>query len=841
MLDLLVFFPVLLCGAAADARIDPVPRPILTESLKLWTFDEGDEGWRAEHDCGASADAGRLRVRSDGDDPYLHCPVDLPGGELLLRIKARSQTGGGGEIFWTSTAAPRRSPKQAARFELVHDGRWREYAVRLSVPGNLTDLRLDPGAAPGTFEIESIELLRAEPHPITIEQIEVLPDRIKYAVRNHRAGPLKFSIGDKTNTVDGGATLQMEHPLAANHPLEAATIALRCDGLPPVSRTLFVHHSNRETDWIERPVDGGTIRVARDGSLARIESGGRLAALLGPIVLCGGKVPELKLVDDGPVIRFRGKGVTLSITTADEGLSVAIIAERSCEGPVVRVPGGILPGGIEQGLFAGVEYLGRHERSSSKLDVETDEHIRFAPDPMKVTMPLMAVRTDRATVAVTWADMSLQPVFAVPNFFDCTDDSRMSLRGKRIDATVRIDRGTLEEAILWTVGRRGLPPPPEPPRTRKEQWQLCLDALNGPLRNEDGWGHCVEERWQRRPFDAMPSTIWRISGEVPEVPRLVPGGSHVPNGSIWFVTGRAAAWLDYQRQQVKRHLDRQRPDGSFRYDGKYARGHFEDTASGFCATPAARLLEHAWATGDRAALEGGVRTLEFMKRFRTPRGAQTWEVPLHTPDLLASAYLTWAYVRGWELTGNEEYLHLARKWATTGIPFVYLWSCRPMMLYATTPVLGATNWVAPNWIGMPVQWVGYVYAFALVKLAPHDDSFDWNRLARGILISAEQQQYPDGEYRGCLPDAIELDTQRRRPWTINPCSMVSLRLALEGELDFLSVAADEHHRIASPLPVTIRDATAHILGQPGLEYQVIIDGSRIVDVKSKGHDVVPLR
>ena len=226
--------------------------------------------------------------------------------------------------------------------------------------------------------------------------------------------------------------------------------------------------------------------------------------------------------------------------------------------------------------------------------------------------------------------------------------------------------------------------------------------------------------------------------------RFVPGGAHVPNGTIYFVTQRADEWLETQRRQVRGFIAQQQPDGSYRYDGEFRRGHFEDTASGLCAAPAARLLEFAYVTGDQEALAAGVRTLEFMKRFSVPRGAQTWEIPLHTPDQLASAYLVWAYTRGYQLTGNAEYLQQARKWALSGIPFTYLWGRYPIMLYATPPVYGATNWIAPNWMGLPVQWVGGVYAYALTLLAPHEKTLDWNHLARGILISAQQQQYPDG-------------------------------------------------------------------------------------------------
>jgi hypothetical protein len=93
---------------------------------------------------------------------------------------------------------------------------------------------------------------------------------------------------------------------------------------------------------------------------------------------------------------------------------------------------------------------------------------------------------------------------------------------------------------------------------------------------------------------------------------------------------------------------------------------------------------------------------------------------------------------------------------------------------------------------------------------------------------------------GLLPDAFSLPEQERRPWRINPCSLVSLRQVLDGELSFLSVATDGKHRVAAPFPVTLRDGQAHIEARPGVDYQVLIDGKRIVDVSSRGKDTVPL-
>jgi hypothetical protein len=320
----------------------------------------------------------------------------------------------------------------------------------------------------------------------------------------------------------------------------------------------------------------------------------------------------------------------------------------------------------------------------------------------------------------------------------------------------------------------------------------------------------------------------------------VGGGAHVRNECIWFVTGRAGEWLKSKSSHAKGILASQQPDGSWRYKGKYERGHSEDTASGYCAHNAMLLLEHAWYTSDTAALEGGIKALDYMKRFDVPRGAQVWELSLHTPDVLASAYLVWAYVRGYQLTGRPEYLAEARRWAITGVPFIYQWGRYPVMPYASIAVYGATNWRAPNWMGLPVQWCGGVYAYALTMLAPYDKTLDWTTIARGILFSGEQQEPPDGKYLGCLPDSYNLAAQSRNGPYINPCGLMSLRLALDGQLDSLAMAADSKHRVVAPFPVTIQGAKATIQGRKGVAYQVLIDGKRVVDVKSDGTDTVPL-
>lgn len=836
MFSVQLLWLTLLLGAQADpAPINPTPQAVLRSVVRQWKFDDGVDGWVAERGCEINAVDGLLKIQANDDDPYMHTRIDTPGGRMTLRMRARGSNEETAAIYWVTRESPRRGADKAKEFPSIYDGQWQEQTVTFNAPGHLVDLRIDPGATAGDYEIDWIELIREQEHPLAVERLELGETEARFVVRNSGPTGLSFSLDGQSHDIAPHATVTLRRPIATAAPLEKVGVQLHTEEFPPVDRTVFLFHAEAACDWISRPLGAYSLDVAPDATVARLRRGEELVGTIAPLVHCEGVVPSLRLVQSEPSLRFEGDGVSLEIGTSDNQVSIAIVADRPCEGPVVRALGE-----LEQGLFAGLEYLGKGERSSTKLDIETPEHLRFAPDPLKVTMPLMAFVTDRASLAMTWSEMSLQPVFATPNFFDVADDHRMTLRGQRIEAVIRVDESRLEDCILWAVRKKGLPPLPQQPRSRQQQWDLCANAMQGPLKTDDGWGHCVEQRWERKPFADMASTVWRLTGQIPDLPDLTPSGAHIRNDAIYFLTGRANEWLGVRRAQADNARKQQQPDGSFRYVGRMARGHFEDTASGLSAKPAARLLEYARLTGDQEALAAGVKTLEYMKRFRTPRGAQVWEIPLHTPDQLASAYLVRAYVRGYELTGKEEYLELARKWALSGVPFVYLWGSEPVMVYSTPPVYGATNWQAPSWFGLPVQWVGLVYAYSLGLLAPYDDSLDWNHLAWGILIAGEQMQYPDGDYAGLLPDAFALKSQQRRPWTINPCALVSLRLLLEGKVDSLSVAADEEHRVASPFRVRLVDGKAHIQGSPGVIYQVLLDGQRVIDVRSEGDDVISL-
>ena len=848
------FVTALVCASnLAGQQSGLFPRIVTPKQTTSLDFREDSQGFQAVSQCRVSVQDGRLLVESTGHDPYIVRPMNLPGDEFEVAIRLRTTVAGNGSIYWTTGKSPTWGEDKARHFSLNSDGQWHTYVYRIRTPGGLRGLRIDPGTSPGICEIESIRLTELETCPVTIASLDTTSEAVCVHLQNEKDEAVEVQLGEESVVVPAKGTADVVRRLAKKHLLEVLTLDLRFPKFAAALRhPVVVYHDNVPAEWAALADTGNqdlVVELAARENVLRIRRGERTLVVLAPVVALGdpntpgliAKVPELQAVPLPHGVHVKGDGVQGDIFWENGELFMILEGTEEgseIEGPVVRAFGS-----LEQGLFAGLEYLGKGEKSSSTLDIETEEHIRYAPDRLKVTMPLMAFVTDRGSFGLTWNDMGLQPIYATPNVFDGTEEHRMSLRGRKIEARLRVASGPIEDMILWATKRHGLPPLPEQPRSESEQFALCLWALtDGPIRNEQGWGHCVEPNWARRFHVDMVSTIWRLSGKLVETPTLVPGGGHLSDDSAWFLAGRAADWLQMTRNQVTGLIAQQQPDGSFRYHGQYQKGHYEDTASGYCARPAAVLLEYAKLTGDKLALSAGLKTLDYMKRFRVPRGAQTWELSLHTPDILASAHLVSAYIRGYELTGRQDYLDEARRWALSGIPFVYLWAEQPVMLYATIPVFGATNWRAPNWMGLPVQWCGLVYAYALTELAPYDNTLDWRHLAEGILIAGEQMQVPreEGDYAGLLPDSFHLRYQRRQGPFINPCALALLRLAIKDQPHRLCVAIGDRHRVVAPFPVKIEGDHAVVQGQAGLAYQMVVDGERIVTVNSQGEDHISL-
>lgn len=840
----------------SEAKEAPTPEPprnlyplapfsaavLLEKPLGSWGFDRPGKPWRVLQQAECRVAGGVLRIETTGDDGAVLLPLGYIQGPLAVRWRMRTFGQGPAEWFFASPESLRTNPGESLRVPTINDGQWHSYRAVLPTTDLVVQLRFDPITSAGVTEIDDVTVSQLVPHPLQFEEVRPASKTVHATVRNVSKQMHAFRVNGKTGQAIGGQTVAMDLPAPSRKRFEEVKVRMESENLPSLERSVHVYHPEATGDSVT--VADGDMRaeVERDGSGARLLWKGRVVAVLAPLVQAGGATVRLEpRAPTGNGIAFRGGPVERLELVADHGeLTYRLEAKDSVTGPALRVLGE-----LEQGLLAGVEYLGKGEASSSRLDIERSEHVRFEPDPLLLTMPLAALVTDRGSAALLWDDPDLQPVFSAPNRYDGTPDHLAALRGRSIHARIRLGAAfaagsRLEDAILWAVSRRGLPEPPASPRSADEERALCVQALTGPVRKPAGWLHAAWSGSRPGFFSEHASALWRLTGEVPSTPELVSAGFPVENYPAFLVTGRAQDWLRLIGERAAAVRGEQWPDGSFRYRGKYRRGHRAGTASGYSARRAAILLEHACYTGDDRSRQAGIRALDSMKHFRTPRGAQTWEMPLHTPDLLACYWLVRACVRGYELTGQSNYLADARRWAVAGLPFVYQWGRFPIMKYTTVGVLGATDWTGVVWLGRPLPWCGLSYAWALTLLASHDRTVDWRKVASGILAAAEEMQYPDGPLAGCLPDSFDLPNQQRLPAPVDPCLLELVRLRLEGQIDNLAVARDGLHRIVAPFPVKLEANRAIVQGRRGTAYQVVVDGDRVIVVESTGTDVIEL-
>ena len=206
----------------------------------------------------------------------------------------------------------------------------------------------------------------------------------------------------------------------------------------------------------------------------------------------------------------------------------------------------------------------------------------------------------------------------------------------------------------------------------------------------------------------------------------------------------------------------------------YGKTHFARHANGLAGVDVVRILEAATLSADPQLIEQGLALLDkqtVLYANTVPRGAQTWEVPLHTPDILASAHLVKAYTLGYILSGKQDTWNRP----ATGPGRAYrscIWSTRPKARSGRTrpsPCSGRPTG-GPVWFGRPVQWCGLVYASALHLLSQYDNDGPWGTIARGITATGLQMTWPtsDPKRQGLLPDVFHLQAQLRDGPAINP-------------------------------------------------------------------------
>ncbi len=261
-------------------------------------------------------------------------------------------------------------------------------------------------------------------------------------------------------------------------------------------------------------------------------------------------------------------------------------------------------------------------------------------------------------------------------------------------------------------------------------------------------------------------------------PMVIPRGDDM--GFHFGTPTPAIRALVQQAQSVARSQD---PDGGWRFHPYIATGgvfkgrdyhelgYEGQEAVGLCARKAWMILRAARMTGDESLLRAGLRALRYMDKFIVPRAAQVWEVPVHTPDILASSDACQAYIEAFRITGDRRFLEKAVYWLETGLPFLYQWDVDafPMMRYGSIPVFGAT-WMRGAWFRRLVQWNGLRWAYSALELAEYDHSYPWRMLAAGVTISAlyQMENDPSKPTYGLWPDSYNVVDGTRSGWQFAP-------------------------------------------------------------------------
>jgi len=769
-----------------------------------------------------------LVITISGRDPYIAGPVmDLPSDQLLwLRLRLKSEQGGMAQLFYFKGAA---TEQDSLRLP-VRAGVWEEFQVAMPALDKGYRLRLDP---PGDAGQTTVSLLAFEPR-IPLKE----PAWAK---------PVAPAIRPDSPKVRSG---QLELAHAADE-LGGFVVSFEGQQLAiGFNRPMLGYLQGDQQRWMDLK-QAANVNVRAEGAAVLVS-----ASTTDPDGATWKIEQRFTPAAQAPAIDVE------TIVTVDRDRAAAYV-------PAFAIVAG--PGWIgqskKQALFAGLEYLDKDEPSSSEADLIGPGAKRQVPDSIKITFPLMTVLGDGKYIGLVW---NQHP--AVSAVFDSPDrlfksgghlmglvfpgsngknriegsllphwpDSLFAGRPLKVRATIIAGKGTsVVPAIQQYVSLRGLPDVPDIGMDLQGYVKLTAAGwMDSMIREGDRFRHAYPGGFQPQP--AADAAMWmdwlaaktsdqalarqlsqRATAAIAQVDAAnynAAAVSHVRYPVASLLYGHVAENAARARQHGRALLGRFEPDGTVLYkpsrEFDFGKTHFAPDANGLTATIVMSLLDSASVCGDKALLEQALKMLRAMDKFTdtVPRGAQTWECPLHIPDVLASAYLVHAYVRGYELSGDDKLLETARYWASTGVPFVYLINPadRPAGPYATIAVYGATHWKAPNWMGLPVQWCGLVYAHSLYELMRHDSSGPWKKLADGITASGIQQTWPigsDPQRQGLLPDSFVLRSGQRNDAAINPGTVQANAAKLFGQPDVYSFRSLLRSRLLVHAPAELSRVT----------------------------------
>ncbi len=654
--------------------------PVLTygKVVAEWDFSKGTLGWTGNNRIeNLSSSSEGLFFKSTGEDPWIEGPaIDLPGGKMIrLKIRMKSNANASAEVFYGKTFRGGHS----VQFTTRNDGQWHDYSVVIREKlGGGTRFRLDPCTGRGQVVVAFIRVEAIG--EIAVPPLEK-PKRTEKIISRGtlvESGSLEFEqYGDKW----GNYVFKVNGvEMAAGY--ESELIGAVFDELPEwlnLRDAKVIFESKTADEFISKAV----IKDRR-GAKWEIQRSIRPAKQKGTLRV----ETQLRVNKDRDIVH-------IPWLTIFPGLGT--FGERKY-----------------QGLFAGVEYLS-DEPSSSTADIETPAHIRRVPDPVKITFPLMAVAYDGNYIGVIWepSDM-VAATFDSPDRIYNSGAHIMALSGPAIGelrfenefcahTAFRLEANKPVKVSMLIVGGRGETVIPAVKQYAALKGFPAVPKFEGGFGaavnllshgwldsqiNHDGlfrhavWGnnfpptraadaaafidwlsnHCNDKTLSERLNGAKYQTLRKIPSGQPFSSSI--GHAHLPTAP--FIFGRMYEFVQQRHRGALGLLRNFDKDGIKIYrPGKtdYSRAHFAKHANGLSGRDMVGIIEGAALSGDKELIDKSLKLLDKQTELyagTVPRGAQTWEVPLHTPDIMASAHMIKAYTLGYIISGQEKYLEQAR-------------------------------------------------------------------------------------------------------------------------------------------------------------------------------------
>lgn len=690
---------------------------------------------------GVAAQTGVARGGITVSDPVLYPGLPLARRPLTLAVRLQNQ----GE---------RAAPAPAVDLIVPTD-------VLLDPPGPLTG-SLEPGAVverrwtltperPGLYPLQLRVRSEGEPERVIRIPLSVAREPEDFDTRGDRHAHVRAAA-------DGSYVFRNEHLVAV---LQRSGEGYGPILVYPASRTSTVR--SRVTGFVpflaQLGTDGGEVFLPTE---ARLDGDNRLR-LRGSV---GGTPVEAELrIPDEPWLTWE-------------------ITARGGSGVLKGMPLQAIGGGPRQFLFPGVAFGDGPEPAPLT-----------SPDPLRVTIPLMAVSRPDSVLGMLWDRPAEGRPAPLPTFGGDEQGEaalRMELatpanpapnQPTRLSGRILVLRDEPNVVAAVRQWNRAFEPPiiRGYPRRLEAARKLATSTYTGVLWNEQfgGWSPALDEEKPLPPLhDGFPVLALlmeaglsggRARAELTAradraLEELRKAGPLEP--LLAYRTSGVISSLDAERRRLQPILDDQLASGAWTWESLFPPGREEEErlgqpgerSLGIVTAHALPLLRYASWTGDSTAAAAGLKALDYIERnYRIPRGAEIYGFPLQTPSLLAASQAAECFLLGYQVSGELRHVERARYWADAGLAFTYHWSdpARPALL-------GASRLAFMDGEDGPSarQWVGLNFARVLRELADVRPDGVYDFASEALVASALHQQFLTGPRAGLLPETWDLRESR---------------------------------------------------------------------------------